>query len=366
MSTSMGIVGLPNVGKSTIFNALTAGNAQVANYPFTTIDANVGIVEVPDEKLDTIAKLTNPAKLTHATIEFIDIAGLVEGASHGEGLGNQFLAKIREVDAICHILRCFEESDVSHVSGKLSPLDDMAVVDTEFRLADVEVIQRRIEKARKKAKGGGKEEKRELEVLSLIQDAVSEGAKLTEMEFDETGMKIIGDLWLLSMKPVLYVLNIDEAYVDRPQESPWYGAVAEKAESEGMGLIAISGKIEAELSRLSSQERASFYSELGIAESSLTKLIRESRDLLDLITFYTIKGDETKAWNIKRGMTAVKAAGKIHSDIEKGFIKAEVIGVEDFIRYGSMARAREEGVVLIEGREYIVRDGDILLIKFKT
>jgi len=368
LSTSMGIVGLPNVGKSTIFNALTDSTAQVANYPFTTIDANVGIVEVPDDTLKRIAALTDPKKVTPATIEFIDIAGLVEGASHGEGLGNQFLARIREVDAICHVLRCFEESNVVHVSGGLSPLDDMAVVDTEFRLADLEVIERRLEKTRKMAKGGGDKERLELEFLSELLSSLSEGENLREKEsrLDESGRRTFRELCLLCMKPVLYVMNVDEEYVGKPGDSPWFEDVNRQAEKAGAGTVAISGKIEAELSGLSEDERASFYQELGIADSALSQLIRESRELLNLITFYTIKGSETRAWNIEKGTSAARAAGKIHTDMEKGFIKADVISADEFLRCESMAKAREQGAVLVEGRDYTVRDGDILLIKFKA
>jgi GTP-binding protein YchF len=362
----MGIVGLPNVGKSTIFNALTGGAAAVANYPFTTIDANVGVVDVPDPRLEALARITAPEKLTPATIEFIDIAGLVRGASKGEGLGNQFLAKVREVDAICHVLRGFEHPDVAHVTGKLAPLEDMEIVDTEFRLADLEVIEKRIEKTARKVKLGEKDEAGDLHVLESIRDAVSKGKSLTGLVPDERGRKVLGDLFLLSTKPVLFVLNVDEVDAAEPGASPWYRQVEEKVRAFGARMVAVSGKIEAELSALPAEERLSFARDLGLEESALAKLIRESRGLLNLITFYTIKGTETRAWNIRKGTKAAEAAGKIHSDMEKGFIRAEVVNADELLRCGSMARAREEGKVLVEGRDYTVRDGEVLLIKFKT
>ncbi len=362
----MGIVGLPNVGKSTIFNALTGGAAQVANYPFTTIDANVGVVELADERLRAIARITAPEKLTPATVEFIDIAGLVEGASRGEGLGNQFLAKIREVDAICHVLRCFEETDVTHVSGRLAPLEDLSVVDTEFRLADLEVIERRLEKAGKKAKGGEKEERRAVEILEAIRDAVSAGRNLRELDLDDRGAGILDELSLLILKPVLYVLNVDEEYAGDARSSPCYVEVEAWADRTGARLVGVSAKIESEIAALPHDERTSFAEELGIGESALVQLVRESKELLHLVTFYTIKGSETRAWNIRAGSTAVEAAGKIHSDIARGFIKAEVVKAENLIECGSMAKAREEGLVQIEGKDYTVRDGDVLLIKFNV
>lgn len=366
MSTSMGIVGLPNVGKSTIFNALTGSAAQVANYPFTTIDANVGVVPLPDERLHRIAGVTKPGTLTAATVEFIDIAGLVEGAHRGEGLGNQFLARIREVDAVCHVLRCFEESDVSHVSGRLAPLDDLSVVETEFRLADLEVIERRLEKARKKAKGGEKEERRTVETLEALQAAVSSGRNLDELGLDTHGTRILGELFLLSEKPVLYVLNVDEEYAGNVGDSPCFREVEEWAERTGAHLVGVSAQIESELAGLPPDERVSFAEELGIRESALVQLVKKSKELLDLITFYTIKGTETRAWNIRAGSTAVEAAGKIHSDMARGFIRAEVVKAGDLIECSSMSKAREEGLVQVEGKDYIVRDGDVLLIKFNV
>lgn len=366
LSTRMGIVGLPNVGKSTIFNALTGSGAAVANYPFTTIDPNVGVVDVPDPKLEALARITEPEKLTPATIEFIDIAGLVRGASRGEGLGNQFLAKVREVDAICHVLRCFEDPDVVHIAGKLSPLEDMEIVDTEFRLADLEVIEKRLEKTARKVKLGEKEEAGELRALERIRDAISKGKAITGLEADEAGRKVIGETFLLSVKPMLFVLNVDEAYGANPEGSPWYRQVEEKVRALGARMVAVSGKIEAELSALPAHERVSFARELGLEDSALAKLIRESKNLLNLITFYTIKGTETRAWHTRKGAKAADAAGKIHSDMEKGFIRAEVVSSDDLLRCGSMARAREEGKVFIEGRDFTVRDGDILLFKFKT
>lgn len=366
LATSMGIVGLPNVGKSTIFNALTNSTAPVANYPFTTIDPNVGIVEVPDGRLEAVAGITKPEQITHATVEFIDIAGLVKGASRGEGLGNQFLAKIREVDAICHILRGFEESDIVHVSGKLSPIEDVEVITTEFRLADLDVIQRRIEKSRKKTKGGSKEEKRELELLEAVELSVSDEEDPRELDLGRVGRQLLDELFLLSLKPVLFVLNVDEEFAGNPHGAPLYDSVKCFADGMNSRTVAISGKIEAELCGLPPDERESFYGDLGIKESALEQLVRESRELLGLITFYTIKGNETRAWHIAEGTRAGRAAGKIHSDMERGFIKTEVISAEDFLKTGSMVKARETGAALVEGKDYIVRDGDILLFKFKT
>jgi hypothetical protein len=362
----MGIVGLPNVGKSTIFNALTGGSAAVANYPFTTIDPNVGVVDVPDSRLEALARITAPEKITPATMEFIDIAGLVKGASRGEGLGNQFLAKVRETDAICHVLRGFEHPDVAHVSADLSPVEDMDVIDTEFRLADLEVIEKRLEKTARKVKLGEKEEAGELHVLEAVRDAVSHAKAIAGPLPEESRRKVLGELFLLSMKPVLYVLNVDEEYAAEPARSPWHGRVEEKVKRVGARMVAVSGKIEAEIAALAPAERISFAKELGLGDSALAKLIRESRELLKLITFYTIKGTETRAWNIRRGAKAAEAAGKIHSDMEKGFIRAEVMKADELLGCGSVAKAREEGKLLVEGRDYTVQDGDVLLFKFKT
>jgi GTP-binding protein YchF len=364
MSFEVGIIGLPNAGKSTIFNALTRAGAAVAGYPFTTIEPNTGVVTVPDARLDEIASLTGNEKVTPATIEFVDVAGLVRGASKGEGLGNQFLGHIRNLTAVAHVVRCFVDENVAHVEGTLDPGRDIEIVKTELLLADLETTERRIAKTTKAAQSGDKEMKRALSVYEAVGDLLGKGRSAREYQVAPEDEPIMAEMGLLTAKPVLYIANIDEKSV--PHGNRYSQEVEAVARDEGADMVMISGKIESELMDLSEAERAEYLAELGLSETGLVKVIRAGYKLLGLVTFYTTVGTELRAWSIPAGTPAPAAAGKIHSDMERGFIRAEVIKYDDLVRAGSEHKVREEGKVHVQGKEYIVADGDIVRIKFGT
>ena len=366
MGFRCGIVGLPNVGKSTLFNALTeTAAAQAANYPFCTIEPNVGRVAVPDERLDRIASIAKSAQEIETQIEFVDIAGLVRGASKGEGLGNQFLANIREVDAIVHVLRCFEEGDVTHVEGRVDPIADAETVETELMLADLDSLERRVPNLTKKAQQGDKEAKVEASVLGqaleLLRD--SKPARLTQPK-DVEEAKALGRAQLLTAKPVLYVCNVDEGEAATGNANS--ARVSEKAAAEGAVAVTISAAIEAEIATLPSEERDAFLSDLGLEETGLNRMIHAGYQLLGLITFFTAGPKEARAWTVHKGARAPEAAGAIHSDFERGFIRAETIAFEDFVNCGGEAGARDAGKLRSEGKDYVVQDGDVMLFRFNV
>ena len=362
----LGMVGLPNVGKSTLFNALTNAGAESANYPFCTIDKNVGIVSVPDERLDRLAEMYDPDKFTPATLEFVDIAGLVKGASKGEGLGNKFLADIREVDAIVHVVRCFEDGNITHVEGTTDPLRDIDIINLELVMADIEMVERRIDKAKKAAKGD-KKYTREAEIFEGLLDHLNEGKTARTYECSDEEMAVLQTSDLLSLKNVIYAANLGEDDVSDPTANPFYNQVAELAAKENAQVLPICAKLEADIAELDDpEEKQMFMEELGIEESGLDKLIKCSYALLGLISFLTGGADECRAWTIKKGTKAPQAAGKIHSDFERGFIRAEVVAYTDLAECGSLAEARARGLLRSEGKEYVMQDGDVVNFRFNV
>ena len=366
MPLNVGIVGLPNVGKSTIFNALTSAEAQAANYPFCTIDPNVGVVQVPDARMERIVSMVKPDSIVPTTMEFVDIAGIVEGASKGEGLGNQFLSHIRQTDAILHVVRCFHDSEVIHVAGKVSPLDDIDVINTELLLADLETVEKRAVKSEKAAKSQAAtaQVKTEWSAVQKLRDTLGAGKPARVAELDEDERAAARELFLITMKPMLYVANVDEAGIANGNE---YTALVEKrAAEEGSEVVRICGAMEAEIAQLEPDERKEFLAEIGLEEPGLNRLIHAAYRLLGLITYFTSGVQEVRAWTIKRGTKAPGAAGVIHTDFERGFIKADAYHCEDLFTYGSEQAVKEKGLLKSEGKEYVVRDGDILFFKFNV
>ncbi|WP_088188682.1 redox-regulated ATPase YchF [Desulfosporosinus sp. FKA] len=366
MTLHAGIVGLPNVGKSTLFNAITQAGAEAANYPFCTIDPNVGMVEVPDSRLQKLAEMVHPKKIVPATVEFVDIAGLVKGASKGEGLGNKFLSHIREVDAIVHVVRCFEDSNVVHVEGSIDPKRDIETIDLELILADMESIERRLERSSKLLKMGDKKAQVEVELLNRLKDVFNQGKGARTLTFSDEEQEIIKGLSLLTLKPVLYVANVREDGLDNTADNPYVQQVREIAAAEGAEVVVVCAQIEAEIAELEADEKEVFLQDLGLKESGLDQLIRVSFHLLGLMTFFTAGPMEVKAWTIYQGTKAPQAAGVIHTDFERGFIRAEVVSYEDFVENNGLNGARDKGLVRLEGKDYVMRNGDIVHFRFNV
>ncbi len=362
----LGIVGLPNVGKSTLFNALTNAGAESANYPFCTIEPNVGVVAVPDKRMDVLAEMYNPEKYTPAVIEFVDIAGLVKGASKGEGLGNKFLSHIREVDAILHVIRCFSDDNIIHVDGSIDAMRDLETINLELIFSDMEILERRMDRV-KKAMKGDKSLASELELLERIYAALEEGKCARTIELTDDELAMISEAHLLTMKPIIYVANVSEAEAgSEPADNVMYQSLKAYAATEKAEVIAICAGIEAEIAELSDDEKAMFLEELGIAESGLDRLIKKSYSLLGLISYLTAGPKEVRAWTIVKGTKAPQAAGKIHSDFERGFIRAEIVSFDDMMKCGSVNAAKEQGLMRSEGKEYVIADGDIVLFRFNV
>ena len=361
----LGIVGLPNVGKSTLFNSITKAGAECANYPFCTIEPNVGVVAVPDKRLDNLAKMYNPQKVTHAVIEFVDIAGLVKGASKGEGLGNKFLSHIRETDAICEVVRCFEDTNIVHVDGNINPVRDIETINLELIFADIETVNKRLEKAKKNLKADKKYQE-EINLLEKILKSLENGISARSIEFNEDEKTIVKDMFLLTTKPILYIANVSEEQLSNLENDENIKKVKEYAEKENAEVVPLCIKMEEELSGLNEEDKKEMLEVYGLNESGLDKVIKKSYNLLGLMSFLTAGEPEVRAWTIKKGTKAPQAAGKIHSDIERGFIKAEVVSYDDLMREGSMLAAREKGLVRSEGKDYIMQDGDIVLFKFNV
>ena len=363
MGFNCGIVGLPNVGKSTLFNSLTSAGIAAENYPFCTIDPNVGVVEVPDPRLQVLAAIVQPQKVVPTTMEFVDIAGLVAGASQGEGLGNKFLAHIRETDAIAHVVRCFEDDDVVHVAGRLDPISDIEIINTELSLADLESVERAIERTAKRLKANEKEAQGRMVVLEKLKACLDTGHRARNVPLADEERRLVADLHLITTKPVLYVANVSEHGFEN---NPLVDAVRRKAAAENAEVVPVCANIEAEIARLDAADREEFLAELGLHESGLALVIRAGYALLDLLTFFTAGKREVRAWTIEAGATAAQAAGRIHTDFERGFIRAEVTAFEDFVALGGEQAAKEAGKLRLEGRNYLVREGDIMHFRFNV
>lgn len=366
MALTAGIVGLPNVGKSTLFNAITNAQVEAANYPFATIDPNVGVVEVPDHRLDELTRIFEPKKTIHTTFEFTDIAGLVKGASKGEGLGNKFLANIRETDAICEVVRCFRDKDITHVDGDVDPIRDIETINLELIFADLDTVEKRIGKIEKKAKSGDKESKEELDILVPLKETLEAGKPARVIEFDKEQMVYVKQWSLLTIKPLIYVANLGEEDLENPEGNPHYVTLLNYAKEEGSGVVPICAKIESELVGLDKEDKEMFLEDLGINESGLDKLIKEAYALLGLKTFFTVGKDECRAWTFKQGMLAPEMAGVIHTDFQRGFIKAETYSYDDLMEYGSEQALRDAGKIRQEGKQYIGCDGDVMFFKFNV
>jgi len=364
MALSIGIVGLPNVGKSTLFNALNGGGAEAANYPFCTIDPNVGLVKVPDARMDALANIVKPQAMQHAVVEFVDIAGLVEGAASGEGLGNKFLANIRECSAIAHVVRCFDDENVTHVANRIDPLGDIEIIDTELMLKDMESLQRAVERQGKLTKSGNKEAIARMSVLEKVLKGLEDGTTVRRQKLSDDELLHIQDLCLLTIKPVLYLANVDDGSL--PDGNAYVEKVRQFADEEGAKVTVVSAQIESELAEMDDESKAEFLSDLGLNEPGLNTVIRAAYSLLNLITYFTAGVKEVRAWTIHRGDTAPKAAAVIHNDFEKGFIRAETIAYDDFVNCGGEAKSKEAGKMRLEGKDYIVQDGDVLHFRFNV